>query len=70
MLFNGVSTAIDFTFNVNGGTTQCVNVLAVDDDIMENPEVREAVMLSNDAAVQLFRSMSSFVIVDNDGRVD
>ena len=69
VLFNGLSISIDFTFEVDSGTTQCVDVLAVDDDILENPDIREAMILTDDTSVQLIRPITSFVIVDNDGRL-
>lgn len=66
-LFDGVSTAVDFTFDVGGASVECVDVVAADDEIVEDFDILNGLISADDTSVELFLFQSSFVLIDDDG---
>ena len=68
VLFNGFSRTVGLLFGTDSGSIQCVNVEAIDDQLLENIEVHTAVIVTNDTSIlPLFPA--SFVIMDNNSKL-
>ena len=65
--FGAGESSVDQTFTVeNQNSPMCVEVLAVNNQIVESREIFTVSLTTNDLAVQLPRMTSSLVVFDDD----
>ena len=68
-MFRGEDSNADLTFTIdNQGESLCVDVLAVDNQVLENLEVFNVSIATNDSAVDVPRVLISLVVFDDDSK--
>ena len=60
---------MDLTFTPNSATSQCRNVSVVDDNILEDNEVIQLLIESNDSAVNIANPIVGVPIIDDDSEL-